>query len=409
MNRIIFIICLLIVFINNISFTTIIISPIYFGWTVNFMYIVGTIAFLPLFYKNANKVEWSYFLVMFLGLIFHSFLQNSELYTINDSYKWIFIVLIIVIYKSYKIDNLGFYLILAFFVINSFLAIYENYLQQQLFDYKLVEKFENFTDSTEFRSFGLMGHPLFSANISVIILSFIIINEHINKYLKLSLIIIGTLALLSFNSRIAIIIWGCLLVYRYLLYNIKPAYIIVLWIFIYTLFINDFISLILQNSNIFGRLSEKNNLLDDSALSRVLSFGYFWSAEWNLKNIILGGRILYIPGTEVSLENGILLTISWWGWLVGTIKVILELVISYSCLRRYNIKDKAIIMIACWLIAFANNNSFQTFVFVFFVLTYISFDSFTRNKLKKQSVSFIYNNRKYFINYNLWKTKKRVS
>jgi hypothetical protein len=127
-------------------------------------------------------------------------------------------------------------------------------------------------------------------------------------------------------------------------------------------------------------LSEKNNLTDESSLTRLSSYLFFWNARWNFQDIVFGGRIIYMPGLDLSIENGFLLTIAWWGWFVGPLKVILELVISYSCLNKYAMKEKIMIMIACWATAFSNNNSVNTFVFAFLIITSLSINSLTRNK-----------------------------
>jgi hypothetical protein len=389
MLKFFYIFSILVVFIANISFAKIIISPTYVGWLVNVTYILGITLLIPSIYKKGKKLEWAYIGTMLLGLLFHSFLPEEEKYPLINAIQWIFPVIIIIASRKYRPPVLFFYLLLTFFITHSVLAIIEYKLQNNLYDYSYVEGFSLYSDSKDFRAFGLMEHPLYSANVTLIIMSFIMISKDINSGLKITLLTLGTLAMLCFNSRTAMIICGCLLIYRYLLYNIKPIFIIILGVLIYALFLSDIVSFIQQNSTIFGRLAEKNNLTDDSSLSRLMSYMFFWNAGWNFQDIVLGGRIIYMPGTEYSLENGILLTISWWGWIVGVLKVILELVISYLCLKNYNVKDKWMVMIACWGTAFANNNSINTFVFVFFIVSFLSINSLAYKKNMKKPQRYL--------------------
>jgi hypothetical protein len=382
MPKKVFVFSLFFLFAINISYFKLALGSTYIGWLANATYLITIPILLSSTYKKGNNVEWLYIWVMLLGLLIHAFLPESEKYTTKDSVQWIFLLVIIIVSRKYNAPRIIFYTLLIFFITNCVLAMVEYKLQVNLFDYRFVEGFSNFSEKKEFRAFGLMEHPLQSANVTLIIMSFIMISKDINRGLKISLLTLGTLAIICFNSRIAIIICACLLVYRYLLYNVKPVFVIILGTLVYTLFISDITSFVQQNSQVFGRLAEKNNLTDDSSLTRLLSYLYFWNARWNLQDIVLGGRVIYMPGSELTLENGILLTISWWGWIVGLLKVILELVISYLCLKKYNVKDKWMVMIACWATAFANNNSMFTFVFAFFIISFLSIDSLANKKMK---------------------------
>ncbi len=380
MSKNIFIFSLILVFFFNISYFELELGPTYIGWIENATYLIALPVLLLSTYNKRNNVEQLYIMIMLLGLFFHVFLPEKGKFPISDAIQWIFLIVIIIASRKYKTPRLIFYLFVIFFIIHCTLAIIEYKLQTNLFDYSFVKDFSNFSETKEFRAFGLMKQPLQSSNITLIIMSFIMVSKDINWNLKLALLTLGTLAMFCFNSRIGIIILGCLLVYRYLFYNLKPIFIITICSLIYIFFINDFISFVVQNSQIFGRLAEKDNLTDDSSLARILSYVYFWNARWNLQDIMLGGREIHLQGSELTLENGILLTISWWGWVVGIAKVILELVISYIFINKYNIKDKVILLIACWGTAFANNNSFYTFVFVFFIISFLSISSIENRK-----------------------------
>ncbi|MFV5702416.1 hypothetical protein ACM55F_11145 [Flavobacterium sp. XS2P12] len=383
MTKKIFVFSLILIFAINISYLNLVWDVKYIGWLINVTYLMGIPLLLSSTYKKGNKVERLYIGVMFFGMILHAILPEKEKYPVTDALQWIFLAVIVIASRKYYTPRFMFYILIAFFISHCVLAVIEYKMQMNLFDYSYVAKFNEFSAKMDFRAFGLMEHPLYSANVTLIIMSFIMISKDINWVLKILLLLLGSLAMISFNSRTATIILGCLLIYRYVLYNLKPIYIIVLGTLVYTLFLNDFTYFIQQNSNIFGRLAEKNNLTDDSSLTRLMSYFFFWNERWSFQDIVFGGRTIYMPGTEVSIENGILLTIAWWGWIVGVLKVILELIISYLCLKKYNIKDKLIVMIACWVTAFANNNSINTFVFAFFIVSFLSINSLANNKYNK--------------------------
>jgi hypothetical protein len=376
------------VFAINISFINFTFDSTYIGWLTNLTYIVGFIFLVPKVYDRGRNIEFQYVFVMLLGLLFHFFLPDSKMYPISDALKWVFCVVLIIAARKYRPPSLFFHVLLVFYISHCLIALVEYKTQSVVFDYSFVEKFSSSFDSNGFRAFGLMEHPLYSANVTVIIMSFIMISENMKGSTKAMLLTLGTLALICFNSRSAMVIWGVLLLYRYIFYNIKPIYTILLGVLIYSLFLSDIMAIIQNNASVFGRLAKVDSLTDESSLTRLLSYVFFWEARWNVQDIVYGGRVIYMPGTEVSLENGILLTISWWGWIVGTCKVVLELLISYRCLGSYIEKDKWIVMIACWGVAFANNNSFNTFVFVFFIFSYISVSSLA-NKKNKKRISYI--------------------
>jgi hypothetical protein len=372
MFRFFFVFSILLIFFTNIAIVNLYYNPIYIGWIVNATYLLGIFLFLPNVYKIGKRAEWLYIIAMIFGLIFHFFLNDEKKYLISDSIKWIFLVILIINARKFRVPRFVFYILVFFLLAQCILAIIEFRTQTNLFEE--YSYFDNLNHK-EFRSYAFMLHPLSSANITIIILSFMMLSKDINWKLKMPLLILGSLAMLAYNSRTALILWLCLLVYRYLLYNVKPISIIIIGLIVYMLFLNDFISFIQQNSNIFGRLAEKQGLVDESSMTRLLSYIYFWNARWNFQDIVFGGRVIYLPGTELSLENGILLTISWWGWIVGVLKVILELIISYMCLNKYSLKEKVILMIACWGTAFSNNNSVNTFVFAFFIISFFSINS----------------------------------
>ena len=385
----VFIISFLVLLIYNVSYFSFVDST-RVGWLCN---LTGTIAILVLPIQNIkyfNKYEIVYVIILLLGFIFHLFSHNIQRPTI-DSFKWICIILVLVSGRRFIVYNrtsgieAWHYPLLVFFVSHCFISISEYFLKTVFFNYnKTVEGFSyEFETVGQFRAFGLMAHPLYSANVVLIIMSFVLVLKGMNKYVKYGLLLLGTVSLIAYNSRGAMIIWIIVLVYRLFLYN-RSVIVGVFFVIVgYIFFINDAFAFIFQQyGNLLGRLAEKNSLSDSSSITRLISWGIFFNQTWNFEDIVVGGRVFYFPGTEISLENGVLLTIAWWGWIVGPMKIVLEVVITWLCMEKYYTKDKIIIIICTWGCANLNNNIVNSFVFAFFVLSYLSLNTYYSKKSK---------------------------
>lgn len=241
----------------------------------------------------------------------------------------------------------------------------------------------------EFRSFGLLGHPLGNANVVSLFLGFILVNKRLKHHTKIFLILLGFAGLWGFNSRAAILVWIIILIYRLTLYNTK------LWKVIF-----GSISLIILwplisewlNSGILGRFSL--DFSDSSSMARLDSYAFFAMYDWNWSEIISGGLLLEMPGTGLLLENGFLLNLSYWGWIVGAFKMILEFLITLNLLKRYNKREIFIVLLAFWGCGMSNNILRGTFIFIYFLFAYSGFynnDHFhqsvkSRNRYNKENI-----------------------
>lgn len=276
---------------------------------------------------------------------------------------------------------------IAFYIIECTLSIYERVNMMHLIDYRLVDELsatsQIMEESSIFRSFSLMFHPLYNANVVTIFLSFIICNKKINVLFKYALIALGIGALWGFNSRAALLICAIIVIYRFFLYDLKiwKLFLSLSLLYILLPLIYDW----LLFSGYLGRL-EEFDFTDGSSLTRIEAWNVFFEYKWTLQDILIGGRILNYGGflQEVSLENGLLLDLGYWGIIAGSIKVFGEIIISYSILRHYAFKDKMIIMIAIWGVAFMNNNSHDNFLIPMYVLSYSTFINRSIVTQKKQ-------------------------
>ena len=139
-------------------------------------------------------------------------------------------------------------------------------------------------------------------------------------------------------------------------------------------FIFEYIS-----SGEFGRFTL--DFTDDSTATRIMSFVYFANQDWNMETILLGGRYIEMPGTDLLLENGILLNLSYWGWLVGALKTILEMLVTYIVLKKRPKQEIFIILFSFWGVAMTNNIIMGVLPLTFFLLAYSALNTQIINRL----------------------------
>jgi len=291
------------------------------------------------------------------------------------------LVLSIFLYKNKQINCRLFSIaFLLFYITECSLAIYEKITMEHVIHYAEIEDLQatsfEMLDTTEFRSFSLMLHPLYNANTISVCLSFILF-KNIGFLKKMILIGLGLIALWAFNSRGALIVWAILIVYRLFLFQSNWIYtILIIGIMYFAIpVLLDYI----QFTGILGRLSTFD-LSDGSSVTRLEAFTEFINQKWTTEDIFVGGRVLNYNGTKVSLENGILLDFGYWGFVVGSIKIVIELVMTYLSVKEYSLKERIFIMISFWGVAFMNNNSYSTWLMAIFVLCLISFKNIYSNE-----------------------------
>lgn len=353
-----------------------IIGPIYVGW-VNQLFAYGTL--LLVVFSNYKRKIPLYVWGLALCLIFSTLLHYSNPnYTrpFQTTFHWIFLLFFFNLALYYYKGKWLFYLIVFFFILNSLIGCYEKITLSYVFTYDIdmLKHHEDLNEqgSTIFRAFSLLGHPLYNANITSVIMAYILFNENINKYVKAILMIIGFGGLLSFNSRAAIIVWIFIFLFYY---TSKYKYSFVLLIVFFCLFLIQPIISFLLNEGLLGRIGEGFN--DASSETRWLCYAVFGYQDWNLYSILGGVGTIYYPYSEISLENGILLTLGYWGWFFGVYKVITELFITYFALKKiYSNTKIVIIFMASWGVAFCNNNSYNPLFLSFLIITTVAFRNF---------------------------------
>lgn len=335
-----------------------------------------------LFFRNilkVNKFCKYYIVTMFIGSLLHIGLDlQTPIY--YDFFRWTTPIVLLAICQKYDNYNKIFAIIvISFFVLECVIAIYERYTSTFLIEYIANDYYDQEhelkMDFTNFRSASLLRHPLNNANFISLFLGFVLCSKSLNKICKTSLLCLGLIGLWCVNSRGAMLCWLFLMAYRFFFYSLSVKKIILICVVL--LFAIDPIMNVLNTTDIMGRLNFEFS--DDSTLTRLLSYTFFMNEDWDFYKIVAGGTILYMPGTNLTLENGFLVTLGYWGWIIGTIKALLEFALTYVCLYKYQFRDKIIILFSFWGVAFMNNNSFYPLMISLFVITYVAFNDFINN------------------------------
>jgi len=202
----------------------------YLGWQIGqenapsyqkiFPFFYLALLMIPLTFGSKLKEEKKLFFVFFV-LIFYLYLTNN---TANIAVIPNSLLLAVIISSLFSSINQNYVknskkILLAFFIINSSLAILERIIQSNFFKYSGAVDQINLSFLYAFRSTALQDHPLNNSLITSIIMSFILISDMKNKN-KYALFTLGYASILCFNTRGSIIGWGILI----LIYLIKVLF-----------------------------------------------------------------------------------------------------------------------------------------------------------------------------------------
>lgn len=339
--------------------------------------------------RSCDRYQLSYLFLMLIGFFSHVFI-GVEQNAFKEFVTWSLIIIILSLYNRYI--RLGsntalMILLLSFYLIECSLSFYERVVGNIIISYEETDFMsidEFMEDSDRFRSCALLFHPLLNANVVSIFMGFILVIKKISKPVKIGLLCLGALALWGFNSRGVLLVWGVILVFWFFYRRWSLRFILIVAILGFVLL--PMIVDVLIKYDLLGRFGA--DLLDESSETRLLAFVVFATHNWNIINILFGGDIIYMPtlfyGKELAIENGILLTLGYWGWIIGALKVFLEVLVSYRCLEAYKVKEKLIVMMAFWGVAFTNNNSFRPEALAFYILAYMFSDNWEHFRLSNQ-------------------------
>lgn len=256
-----------------------------------------------------------------------------------------------------------FYFFIALFVANASVALYERITEVRIVpvdvhDEILQNQMENYVDD-DFRAFAFFGHPLTNANIMAFMTFAIFFTKSIPLKIRATLTALGFASLFAFNSRGSILISGILLlpsIFMYLKANRRRRFLSIVVIAI--LFI-----VVAANFQSFGGRLISTDINDNSALVRVLSLNEFMSYSFN--DLLIGGITMKYG------ENGYLMTLAYYGLIIGSIKIFVEIYMAYKMIDKAFVPSKierAVMMLSLIAIGSTNNNLYYPIVVPLYVL-----------------------------------------
>lgn len=303
--------------------------------------------FLLLRGRWIGKAGWIYLGVMFVAFFMHlgdKVVIETPLYSL---FVWSnVVVLYYALNREIEGKKILSIFMLALFLTECFVCIYERIAHAYVFEFssefQATAGYASDYTKTEFRAHGLLNHPLYNANVISILMALILCNHQIKKTYKVFLLAIGTLALFACNSRASMVVWLLIFLYRFIFYN-RNIVVVLLCALILYLLIPIVIGYI-EHSGLFGRLSSSYEN-EFSTLSRLIAFEVFADQNWTWEKILTGGDIVYYGNTDIGLENGVLLNLAFWGWIIGAIKTVIEFYLTYKGLCFYSAKERVIIYV----------------------------------------------------------------
>lgn len=344
-----------------------------FRFTNLILAVVSISTFVLILFKYSYVVDtagWIYCFVLLISIIFHYGISIDNPF--KASAIWINVILLIYWYKNknYHTPILLKFAFL-FYIFECGLCIIEKIGHFYLIDYSEAENMlatnleASQYDSLNFRAHGLLLHPLYNANVISLFMGYIIVSKQLNKIFRYVLIALGLLGIWACNSRACLAIWIIILMYKMFFYNKKIILICISALLLYITI--PFVIEFLNQTHLLGRLDF--DFSDSSSETRFIAFSLFASYPWTIENILLGiGDWIYYPLSTTTLENGFLLNMAYWGWLIGGFKSFIEIFLTYKCISQYRFRDKIIIMLAIWGVASANNNMTSPLLLTFFIL-----------------------------------------
>jgi hypothetical protein len=277
---------------------------------------------------------------------------------------------------------------LAFFVVESLLAVYERITLTSVFYKAGIDEYRPMED-WEFRSHALLGHPLANAMVIAVIMAFIVTNHRLTPKLKISAALLGYIALFCFNARGATIVVSALIMpYLFLqMYNRYKAKRVL--IIIFTTIVVASLLYIVFETGLGGRLTNSDKLIDGSAQTRLEVYSFYKFVDvpdlllGNSKNYLFVMNKLHAGG----VENGVVVLILNYG-IIFTIPILLLLFsFQFNKLKIYNKIDRWLILAVFYLIGFMNPNLASPIQWTIFVFAYYSF----RNIPVSRKLHVVYN------------------
>lgn len=290
-------------------------------------------------------------------------------------------------------------LLLSYFLIECSISIIERVLMTNFFITPGEGSVDSLasSDATGFRSAPIHGHSLQGALHVSVLMSFIYVSKIKFKY-KTSLLLLGFVAILGYNTRSSIVYWSALICIFFLrkLFSTKNTTkekfnIIIILLIIF------FMSSLFISSGWGGRLFELSLFDQSSAAVRIDLFYMFKFLSWH--DILFGIPLESIE--HLKFKSGIAIIENYWVIFIfsfGLINTIIFVILTSWCLsplfKNYNIFQKGV-TIGTFLLISSTNNSMATNtpVMVILVLCAYAFPIYNkkikRNDTQKNSLLLV--------------------
>lgn len=262
--------------------------------------------------------------------------------------------------------------LIAFFVVECLLAIYERQYNIVLFPYVEDDYYQLMVEqgqTWQFRSSSLLGHPLFNANFVSFSLCLLLCCDRIKVIYRYILALLGLFAILGFNARGATIVTSCLVLYK--LYMILKGqksklnkYLFYALIVVSLYYAIDFV----MNSDWGGRLMQ-DELMDGSAQTRLSFSEYF-------NKISLVSFPSWVNKVNKS-ENSYLFILISYGVFIGVSLIYYMIKLFFHYIRPYENQVKILLLISAIGVGSMNNNLSGPGLFTWFFIYILAF----RNEL----------------------------
>lgn len=265
-----------------------------------------------------------------------------------------------------------------FFLAECLLAILERVLSKRFFDTIYTSDRYDYagfeSNSWEFRSTSLLGHPLENGMAVAIMLSFILFSN-LSSNKKILYFVIGYVSLFCFNARGATIIVSVMLlpfVGKLIMNKYKKLKI---FSFLLAAGILGGMILIISQTSLGGRLFNADKLIDGSAETRIDVFSYI--ALVSNDDLLFGNTETYHNLLEkldlVGIENGVITTIFLYGAILAIPLLLLLLVIQFKQLKGFKNYERAVILVVFWVIGTMNPNLIVPTQWYIFLFSYLAF------------------------------------
>lgn len=342
---------------------------------------------IPFFIKriNINKIHSHLFIIVLLTFIcLFNKLTNRDIdisMYLNALILPILlsIILVGVFNEDEKIRIKIRNLILIFYTIECVIAIIERVLNYNILPFALDEQSYTIIDDLSiFRSSSIYGHALANSLVVLTIWSFILFSN-MHRSNKSRLIVLGILALISFNSRFSIA-FSLLILFAYITYlivsNKTPKIYKIRLLLLIPLALLSLI-FIFFSLGWGGRLVEMGIYDTESAAVRTNLFVIF--DYFNISNFVFGVSSeevdfikLYSGIASLKIENFWLIFLFRFGFLFLMLLTLSFIPIFKIMFKGYK-KNLAIILSIIFIITASTNNSIDTgdpFISIFFICAF---------------------------------------